>query len=1059
MQIFSKKDFNTAKFTTILNEVENLTEKKKIISDWQASIDSGKIFQSNEQELQAEFLYKFFGEVLGYTYDLHAQERNLRREVKTHTDSTKPDGALGYFRFEENESTEDVRVVIELKDANTNLDKKQYSKNLKISPVEQAFSYAPKFSGKVKWVIVSNFVEIRLYHASDSNKYELFEIEKLLREEELARFFFLLKKDRLFLAKQESIIDSLLAEKRAEEEKITKEFYFEYRAIRELLFYHLLRDNPTKSPNDLLSCAQKLIDKVVFMAFVRDVIPMNNILGDLIRSMDYINFRDENVLWFLLKGTIRSFHKGYNHKVPRFNGGLFKPDALLESLTFREADLHELIQFVLKYDFQSQLNVNILGHIFEQSIADLEEIKANILNKKIEDKDDISLDKIKQNIISKRKSDGVFYTPEYITDFIIQKSLGFYLEQEKERLLLIHQTETEIFWKEYKKVLTEVKVLDPACGSGAFLTQVFAFLWNEWKIALKESEKVKTPATPLVNGNGKNKSKNNGKEAGFFETEENFIPEEWEIKKSIIQNNLFGVDLNPESVEITKLALWLLHANKTTPLSDLSQNVKQGNSLISDKSVHFLAFDWEKEFPFQFDVIVGNPPYVSIKMIEEKYVKYFFQHYKTAENRINLYSLFIEKSLSLLKEKGILSFVIPNSLLVNSTYLKIRELLYNGINRIVKLPDNVFEAAKVETIIFSYQNNRFFEKVRGFVFGREEKLERISLKESDYSEFDKSNWNGKNIIFNIYASNEIQAILKKCYLNSSLLEEFADISLGITPYDKYKGHSSDTIENRKFHSDKKIDASYQPLISGSNILPYYISSHISEYIRYGDWLGSAREERFFTEPRIIVRQIISGKPARIYAGYTDKALYFTQIGFSVISKNEINILYLLTIINSKLINFIHKYKFLDVEKEVFQKVLIENFRKLPIKFIFEKEQQPFISAAKKMLELQKQFHEGKNQFLELLAINFDLPKVSKKLENWHELEKKDFLAALEKQKVVIPLKKQAEFFAFFTEEKEKIIALQHKIKNLDNEINAKIYKLYNLNELEIKQIEDEYEKK
>ena len=601
----------------------------------------------------------------------------------------------------------------------------------------------------------------------------------------------------------------------------------------------------------------------------------------------------------------------------------------------------------------------------------------------------------KNKVNSSKKENGVFYSSNEIARFICEKCISDWLVE--------HSSLED---------LQQIKILDNACGEGVFLVESFYILRNIYK--------EKYP---------------------FIEN----------VEKYIIENNLYGVDIEENSINYVRNMLIKISGQER----DLETNIKLGNSLISDKNISSIAFDWEKEFPFRFDVIVGNPPYVSIKMIEEKYVKYFFQHYKTAENRINLYALFIEKSLSLLKEKGILSFVIPNSLLVNSSYLKIRELLYNGINRIVKLPDNVFEAAKVETIIFSYQNNRFFDKVKGFVFGREEKLEKINLKESDYNEFDKINWNGKNIIFNIYASNEIQAILKKCYLNSSLLEEFTDISLGITPYDKYKGHSSDIIENRKFHSEKKIDTTYQPLISGSNILPYYISSQISEYIRYGDWLGSAREERFFTEPRIIVRQIISGKPARIYAGYTDKALYFTQIGFSVISKNEINILYLLTIINSKLINFIHKYKFLDVEKEVFQKILIENFRKFPIKLISEKGQQPFINAAQKMLELQKQFHEGKNQFLELLAINFDLAKATKKLENWYELEKKDFLAALEKQKVTIPLKKQAEFFTFFVEEKGKIATLQQEINALDNQINAMVYKLYGLNELEIKQIEEE----
>jgi len=98
-----------------------------------------------------------------------------------------------------------------------------------------------------------------------------------------------------------------------------------------------------------------------------------------------------------------------------------------------------------------------------------------------------------------------------------------------------------------------------------------------------------------------------------------------------------------------------------------------------------------------------------------------------------------------------------------------------------------------------------------------------------------------------------------------------------------------------------------------------VTESSSEFIKYGNWLGAPREERFFTEPRIIVRQIVSGNPPKIYAGYSDKPLYFTQIGFSIITKNGINTKYLLCLLNSKLVNFYHKFMYLDIEKDLFQK--------------------------------------------------------------------------------------------------------------------------------------------
>ena len=206
--------------------------------------------------------------------------------------------------------------------------------------------------------------------------------------------------------------------------------------------------------------------------------------------------------------------------------------------------------------------------------------------------------------------------------------------------------------------------------------------------------------------------------------------------------------------------------------------------------------------------------------------------------------------------------------------------------------------------------------------------------------------------FNVYLDEHVFTILNK--LNSfEKLSENADFTLGITPYDKYKGHSQNLIKNRDFHSETKISDEYKPLIKGENIKNFIVTETISEYIRYGNWLGAPREERFFTEPRIIIRQIISGNPPKIYAGYSDKPLYFTQIGFSVIPKNEITPKYLLSLLNSKLVNFYHKYMFLDIEKELFQKILIENCKNLPIIKIGVKEQQPFFDKVDQILSLKK----------------------------------------------------------------------------------------------------------
>ena len=153
------------------------------------------------------------------------------------------------------------------------------------------------------------------------------------------------------------------------------------------------------------------------------------------------------------------------------------------------------------------------------------------------------------------------------------------------------------------------------------------------------------------------------------------------MKNSILENNLFGVDINEESVEIAKLSLWLRTAEKSRKLTSLNNNLKHGNSLVDEIGLAGnKAFNWKKEFPKVFsrggfDVVVGNPPYVDVKALDNDFVKVLFEKYKTTENRINLYSIFIEKGHELVKNNGFLSFINPNSILVNSSYTKIRQPL------------------------------------------------------------------------------------------------------------------------------------------------------------------------------------------------------------------------------------------------------------------------------------------------------------------------------------------------------------------------------------------------
>ena len=224
-------------------------------------------------------------------------------------------------------------------------------------------------------------------------------------------------------------------------------------------------------------------------------------------------------------------------------------------------------------------------------------------------------------------------------------------------------------------------------------------------------------------------------------------------------------------------------------------------------------------------------------------------------------------------------------------------------------------------------------------------------------------------------------IFKKIEKETTPLIDICDFSLGLTPYDKYKGHTQKQIDERVFHSTKKRDNSFKPILSGSNIVRYGIFFDGKEYISYGDWLGAPRQKKFFTEPRIIIRQILSGNPIRIYAGYTEEELYNAQTGFNLVLKNkEISLKFILGILNSNLMNFYHREKFLDKEKNLFQKILIANAKTFPIRFPPLSQQQKIISLVDKILEKNKQLVSfGDKQTSETKKLKDEISKTDEEI--------------------------------------------------------------------------------
>jgi hypothetical protein len=328
---------------------------------------------------------------------------------------------MGGLVFLEIHKVNDVRVVIELKDAKKDLDKKQ-NRSSHLTPVEQGFTYAFKNGSKCGWLIKSNFIETRLYKSNNALEYEVFDIKKMDNEAEFLRFYFFLCKDHLISERGNSLIDQLYQENEEMGVTISNDFYRTYKDIRNNLYISLKATNPDRDELLLFNKSQKFMDRFTFICFCEGCgLLLQHIFRQLIETSHNSFSFSQTKLWDQLRGLFMAIDKGNPPmKINRYNGGLFKADSDLDSLVINDDVLEQFVR-LSEYDFGSDLNVNILGQIFEQSISDVELIKNKINGDHSDGKE-------------KQKEDGIFYTPYYVTRYIIEQTIGVYLEAKKQEL-------------------------------------------------------------------------------------------------------------------------------------------------------------------------------------------------------------------------------------------------------------------------------------------------------------------------------------------------------------------------------------------------------------------------------------------------------------------------------------------------------------------------------------------------------------------------------------------------------------------------------------------------
>lgn len=621
------------------------------------------------------------------------------------------DLALGWFR---GDSTATPQVICEFKDIRSRLDEKQNRKGNNRSPVQQCLNYLRGVRRSLFgheptqpwWGLVTDMNEFRLYWADRGPaEYMRFVLRKrdildgeydLLSDSEDAqfdRFLFsrLFGRDFLMAEVGKPPLLRLIERQWTREERLEGEFYARYRAVRERLFNVIRANNAdfAGTPTDLLRLTQSLLDRFIFAFYCEDMgermLFPPQMIRDHMKSRSIEPYYDPNgaEFWGFFTRLFRHMNEGGMFgglRVPHINGGLFAPNAAMDALSVPnhffaavgqgandatlESESDTLLYLCARYnyaargDVRESLSLYTLGRIFEQSITELEYRQGEL-----EGRDSIAK-------LSKRKRDGVYYTPEWVVNLLVEETLTpWFAAARRAAGYDEHDEEAQPGAAEaYLDRVKRIRIVDPACGSGAFLISAFRRLLQE-RMSAERAVEIK-------------RSRGGAPALG----EATLIGE-------ILASNIYGVDINPASVEITKLALWLHSARAESPLSSLDHTIRCGNSLVShdfwsgrevlrDREDRVNSFDWRETFPEVwpdgedggFDIVLGNPPYVKLQnlmKVDPEVVAYLGANrgddtYVSAQTgNIDLYLPFIEKGLRLLGPGGRMAYIAPSLWAVN----------------------------------------------------------------------------------------------------------------------------------------------------------------------------------------------------------------------------------------------------------------------------------------------------------------------------------------------------------------------------------------------------------
>ena len=877
-------------------------ELDRLIENFDRNIDEYHRGRYNETMLRRDFLDRLI-KMLGWDVDNDQGLNELQREV-VHEDALKIEGKIKAPDYSIRVNGQ-RRFFIEAKKPSVNIKDD-------IAPSFQLRRYA--WSAKLPLSLLTDFEEFAVYdtrirpdrldRASVARTIYFRYTELSEKWDEFAGIF---SKDAVLGGSFDHF--AVVTKSKKGTAQVDDEFLVEIDGWREMLAQNLALRNKELTQRDLNFSVQKIIDRIIFLRICED------------RGIEeYGRLRE------LKAGSdvYRRLLKLFDQADARYNSGLFHfrneksqaegPDRLTPTLAIDDQPLQEICRRLYYPDSPYEFSVisgTILGQVYERFLG-----KVIVLDQKHR-----ATVEVKPEV---RKAGGVYYTPDYITRFIVEQTVGKMVEGLD------------------AKAVAPLRVLDPACGSGSFLLAAFDYLleWHLRHYASDQPDKLARKKTPPIYA----LTASDGSRVWRLTTAE---------KRRILINNIYGVDIDGQAVEVTKLSLLLkvlegesaqtlgaqLSLLHERVLPDLGGNIKSGNALVDDGWLQDLSpvapdesvldvnpFSWRHEFPAVmanggFDVVLGNPPYHSVKLMDAGLKAYFGSTFQSAKNRFNLYGLFIERSLSLVRNGGRLGFIVPSSLLANSQYTALRSLVLDGyaLDRVVDVGGGVFQDATVETVIIvgtRIPDARTLSRHKVSIGSVEERTVKALTGNSQLI----AQQTFRDDPHRVITIRQETVLLER---DGVPLGKLCEIKNGINP-----GNIADRIVVAK-----RLNAHCKPLIDGKDVQRYEPPRWRGSYVRYDeayvevlrrewkedgkDWTARIiKKENYFEREKLLVQRIRNlSLKRRLVLTYDDQG-YYTSINVGVILQPEastVELKYILGLLNSKYVNWWYSRRFRNIQ--------------------------------------------------------------------------------------------------------------------------------------------------